>query len=101
VSPHSLDFGEVKAGKKSAPQTVTLTNSGGTLTISGIKFGGQNPGSFRQTNTCGNSVAPISSCTISVVFLPQGDGGQSATLKIEDSDPTSPQIIGLAGTGIH
>jgi hypothetical protein len=99
VSPVSLAFYGVKVGTRSAPQTVTLTNSGGTLAIDGIFFVGQNPKSFKQTNTCGNSVPANSSCTISVVFAPHSSGVQLATLKINDSDPTSPQAVNLAGKG--
>jgi hypothetical protein len=100
VSPVSLAFRGVKVGKKSAPQTITLTNSGGALAINGILFVGHNPRSYRQTNTCGSSIPANSSCTISVVFVPQNTGVQLATLEINDSDPTSPQSVDVSGMGL-
>jgi hypothetical protein len=99
LSPKSLGFGVVKVGSKSPPQTVTLTNNGGTLTISNISFGGVNPGSFRQTNTCGASLPANGSCIISVVFVPPSQGGKFAKLQVYDSDPTSPQTAALSGMG--
>jgi hypothetical protein len=101
VSPKSLDFGIVQVNTKSASQAVTLTNSGGILTVNNISFGGKNPHPYKQTNNCGASVPPNGSCTISVIFAPHSPGTQMATLKIEDSDPTSPQIVKLTGIGAN
>jgi hypothetical protein len=101
LSPKYLGFGGVKVGLKSAPKIVTLTNSGGTLTIHAITLGGQNAASFTQTNNCGNSVAAHSSCTINVVFTPHSSGAKIAKLQIGDSDPTSPQMVSLTGTGTN
>jgi hypothetical protein len=101
VSPKTRYFGDVDVGKKSTPLTVTLTNNGATLAVSRIALGGLNPSSFRQTNTCSNSVPANGSCTISVIFAPQSTGTLRSTLKIEDSDPTSPQEVNVNGTGIN
>ena len=98
-SPQFLAFGVVEIDTQTAPLTVTLTNSGGPLAMGGITFTGANPGDFSQTNNCGTSLPPNSSCTINVVFDPQGLGGRSATMQIADSDPTSPQTVNLGGTG--
>jgi hypothetical protein len=101
ISPKFLGFGQVEVDTKSAPQTVTLTNSGGILAINGIFLSGKDARQFKQTNTCGSSVPANGSCTIRVLFIPHLAGGKTATLNIEDSDPTSPQTVSLAGIGTN
>ena len=99
-SPTSLSFSAQTVGTTSAAQTVTLTNVGpATLTISSISFTGTSSADFTQTNTCGTSLASGSSCTISVRFAPRARGTRSATLRITDSDPTSPELVTLSGSG--
>jgi hypothetical protein len=53
-------------------------------------------GDFSQTNTCGTSVAAGGSCTISVIFAPQGSGPWTGTLTIVDAAGT--QTVALTGT---
>jgi len=91
-----LNFHKQKAGTTSAPQTVTLTNTGKTaLTISSMKAGGQ----FGMTSTCGTSVAAGANCAISVTFSPKTQGAKSGTVSIKDSASSKPQVIELSGTG--
>jgi hypothetical protein len=91
-----LNFKKQKHGTTSAPQTVTLTNTGKTeLTISAMKAAGQ----FAMTSTCGLSVAAGANCTISVTFSPKTQGAKSGTLSILDSASSRPQVIELSGTG--
>jgi hypothetical protein len=100
VSPTSLTYTTQTVGTTSAAKTVTVTNSGTTaLTGVGISFTGTNATDFAQTNTCGTSLAAARSCTISVSFRPLGTGIRSATLRIADSDPTSPQQVSVIGAG--
>jgi len=96
LSPTSLTFGVVPVGSVGTPQTVTLTNTGNaTLTITSITVSGD----FVQTTTCGGSVAPGASCTISVNFKPRGIGTRSGAISITDDAPGSPQSVPLTGTG--
>jgi hypothetical protein len=100
VSPASLAFGNQRINTNSTAQTVTVTNAGATaLTSVAITFTGTNLGDFSQTNNCGTSVAAGASCTINVTFRPTGLGSRSASLRIADSDATSPQLVTLTGTG--
>ena len=100
LSPTSLTFGTQKAGTPSGQKAVTLTNNLTTaLTMSGITFGGANPGDFTETDNCGVSVAAKSSCTIRVTFTPGGTGTRAGTLQVADSANNSPQTIPLTGTG--
>ena len=102
LNPTSVKFGQQTVGTSSQPKNVTLTNNSGTLTlhISSMTFSGSNAGDFTQTNTCGGSVAPKASCTISVIFTPGATGARSATMNVNDDGGGSPQTVKLAGTGI-
>jgi FG-GAP-like repeat/Cep192 domain 4/HYDIN/CFA65/VesB-like, Ig-like domain/FG-GAP repeat/Protein of unknown function (DUF1573) len=101
VSPTSLSFGTVKVGTTSPPQTVTVTNTAknASLTFNGINVVGLDAPDFKQTNTCGASIAAGASCTVSVTFTPSKTGSRSATLSIGDSGGGSPQKAALQGTG--
>jgi hypothetical protein len=97
LSATSLTFPAQTVSSQSAPQTITLTNTGnGALTPLKVS----RTGDFAQTNTCGNSVAVGASCTISVTFSPVGAGTQSGTITLTDNAADSPQTIQLSGTGI-
>ncbi|HEV3307538.1 MAG TPA: FG-GAP-like repeat-containing protein [Candidatus Sulfotelmatobacter sp.] len=91
-----LTFKKQAVGTTSAPQTVTLTNTGKTeLKISSMKSTGQ----FGMSSTCGASVATGANCTISVTFSPKTQGAKSGTVTINDSASSKPQVIELSGTG--
>jgi hypothetical protein len=91
-----LNFKKQEHGTTSAPQTVTLTNTGKTeLKISSMKASAQ----FGVTSTCGSSVAAGANCAISVTFSPKTQGAKSGTVTINDSASSKPQVIELAGTG--
>jgi hypothetical protein len=78
------------------PQTATLTNFGTeTLSITSITIGGTG---FSQTHTCGTSLGPGESCTITVSFQ-SGYGTFTGALHVYDNAPGSPQSVAL--TGIH
>jgi hypothetical protein len=98
LNPTTLSFGNQAVGTTSAAQVVTLSNTGiGPLSISSIGIGGMNPGSFAQTNTCGNTLAVNGSCPISVTFKPTSTGSKSAVLQVHDAAGT--QTTSLSGTG--
>jgi len=98
--PTSLAFGN-EAGPKSAPQTVTVTNSG-TAAIYGISvtIDGTDPAKFAETTTCGTSLAVGASCTVSVTFMPTSAATYAACLTIHSDAPAAPEKILLSGTGL-
>jgi hypothetical protein len=97
LSPSSLSFGSQAVGTTSAPQPVTLTNTGtGTLNVANIAT----TGDFAQTNNCGTSMTPGASCTINVSFIPTASGTRTGTLSVTDNADASPQTVSLTGTGI-
>jgi len=102
LSPISLGFGSQNLGTTSAPQNVTLTNTGNfstTLKISSVGITGANSTEFAQTNNCGQSLPPGGSCTVMVTFTPTAFGSASASLNITDNVTGSPQTVALTGSG--
>jgi ASPM-SPD-2-Hydin domain-containing protein len=96
LSRTGLSFGRQMSFTTSDSQAVTLTSLGNTaLAISSITC----TGDFTQTNTCGTSVAPGTSCTISVTFTPTAGGMRTGTIRISDNALGSPQQVSLSGTG--
>ncbi len=102
VAPSSLSFGNQPAAVASAPKTVTLTNSSGTvLAISSIAVSGIHASNFYQVNNCGSSLAANSSCTVTVEVVPSEAGVRTASLVVTDNAPGSPQRVPLSATGMH
>ena len=96
LSPTSLTFPGQTVSTTSAPQTLTLSNTGsGALTPLMIGVSGD----FGQTNNCGGSVASGSNCTINVTFTPTASGARGGTLTVTDNAANSPQTVALSGTG--
>jgi len=89
------NFGTVVYGAKST-KVVTLSNtSTSPLTISGVRTAGP----FSQTNSCGSTLAAKSSCQVTVQFAPATSGLLAGSLIVSSSDPASPTITYLRGTG--
>ena len=100
LSATSLTFPATTVNTVSAPQSVTLTNVGSTtLTITSISLGGTDPSDYSETNTCGNSVKALGSCTLTMKFQPKAKGIRTASVLINDNGGASPQQISLTGTG--
>lgn len=98
-SPTSLNFGYVTDGQSSAPQNVTLTNTGNaTLSITSISITGANPQDFSETNNCGTQLIAGAQCTIALIFKPTRNGLRTANLTVADSAADSPQSVPLSGT---
>ncbi len=98
VNPTSLTFAAQLINTTSAAKTVTLSNTGaGVLTNLVFTLSSAD---FKQTaTTCGASVAPGGSCTISIAFSPTVAGTINQTLKIASNDPVNPTLtVNLTGT---
>jgi len=94
----SLAFG-VDLLKTAEPKTVTLNNSGASVTPSKI-FLTETTDFSITGGTCaaGTAVATGKSCTIIVTFNPQTIGGKKGTLAILSNDPASPLLAQATGT---
>ncbi len=78
---------------------VTLSNQG-NKTVEGIeiRFSGNNPREFTQSNNCGEELKGKSSCVISVIFAPRTPGAKSATMEIHTTGGS--KYVYLTGAGV-
>jgi hypothetical protein len=97
----SVDFPIQLLQIGSTAQQVTLTNIGTQpINVSGIAISGTNASEFTETDTCGSSLVPGTTCSVSITFTPTQLGPRTATLAITDSAVGSPQSIALNGIGV-
>jgi len=96
----SLNFGTSPVGTATGAQSVTITNTG-TAALTGLfaALNGADPHDFTATSTCGLSVAPAASCTVSIVFQPIAAGVRTATLEVLGQGTGAAQTVTLTGTG--
>lgn len=97
LSPTSLAFNTQAVGTASAAQAITVTNTGTVqLAISQIAT----TGDFNEADTCTTAaIAPNSTCTIQVRFLPTATGSRTGTLTIYGNVSGGQTTASLAGTG--
>jgi Right handed beta helix region len=99
-SVNSLVFPGQLIGTSSAPQQVTLSNTGTTC----FQFSAtQITGDFSETNSCAAAGLPGgSSCSYSVTFTPITGGTRAGALTVTGSDgvTTSSPSVALSGTGL-
>lgn len=101
VGPASVNFSNQNLGSTSAPQSVTITNSGvAALSIYSVVLTGVNAGDFSMSSNCGATLAVAASCAVNVTFSPSGGGARSASLTFTDSANTPTQTVTLSGTGV-
>jgi Abnormal spindle-like microcephaly-assoc'd, ASPM-SPD-2-Hydin len=100
VSPTSLTFAPTTVAVASAPQTVTVRNTGNAdLHVSSATTTGRNTGDFVATRSSGcATVVPGGTCTITVVLRPTSPGAKTATLAIA-SDAATVANVALDGQG--
>lgn len=101
LSSLALSFGTVAVGGSSAtPQKLTLTNLGASpLSLTGFAYSNAQFSQNAAGTTCGGSLAGGASCVLASVFSPLSNGFQSGNLTISSSDPGSPTVVNLSGTG--
>ena len=98
VAPSSLSFGSVVNGIP-ANLTLTLANTG-TAPITGLVL--TTAGDYSVSIPCpSTTLAPGASCTVQVTFTPSAVGSRPGSLTVASSDPSSPLIVPLTGTGIQ
>ena len=98
ASPTSVSFASQAVGSTSAPQTVTISNTGTVAaSVSSITAGSP----FGETNTCGSSITAGGSCTASVTFTPTAAGAASASLTVASNATDASLAVALSGTGTN
>jgi hypothetical protein len=98
ISPASINFGNQNVNTTSAPQNVTITNTGDfSFYINGWGYGGP----FAVVNNCPFTINPGASCTFSITFAPTSYGTYTGTsFTFSGSFPGSPASVSLSGTGV-
>jgi len=97
LSSGSLTFAGQNVGTTGPAQTLTLTSCGtAPLLITSITASGD----FAQSNNCGSSLAPGTSCAIQITFTPAIPGSRTGSLNISDNAAGSPQSVNLSGAGL-
>ena len=100
ITPAALAFGSVAVGVP-ASLSVALLNTG-SAPVTGITatVSGANISDFVISANCGNTaLAAGQGCQIAVTFTPSAVGARRATLTIASSDPSSPAVVVLTGSG--
>ena len=103
LTPASASFGNVAIMEPSSPKSFTLKNNQlAVLNISSIAFTGTNAADFFQTNTCGSSIMPKTSCAITAILTPSLLGAESATLTVKSDAPAGYGTVtsSLSGAGV-
>jgi len=99
-SPPSLNFGGQLIGTTSAPQILTVTNTGDIGLSMGGNFLVHAPFTLVNPPGCSTGLAPGASCQVYLAFQPTVPGPVNGVLQVFDSASDSPQTINLSGTGL-
>lgn len=97
ISPPSIVFAARQVGTSGSGTTVTVSNTGtGTLIISGVTV---SSGDFGIFSGCGASIAPGTSCFITLTFAPKTAGIITGNLTVSSNASPASYQIALSGTG--
>jgi hypothetical protein len=100
LTPPSLTFDSQDVGTRSAPQTITVANTGdSSLFINSAAVPNTLDFGVAGDGCSGLTLPPGGSCDMSIVFTPTQPGTRTAALKVTDNAPNSPQTAPLTGTG--
>lgn len=104
TSGSTIAFGSQAVGSPSAPQTVTINNSGASpLTLNSASVTGSNYAI--SGGTCGTTFPVIvnagANCTLQITFTPVSAGSKISTLSVssDSGGQTTTNTISLTGTG--
>jgi outer membrane protein assembly factor BamB len=105
ITPRSLDFGTVRAGRFRGPRNIIVRNPKGnrkkpglTVVIQGERLNGPFI-PFSVTNGCSPSLPAGAECKIGVTFAPDQTESVRSTLMIFDNALKEPQLVNLRGKG--
>jgi len=101
LSQTYLTFRTLLVGMTSMPQFVRLTNHSSTVPAKITSISASPDFSLVPTTApcaVGNTLAPLTSCTLAVVWTPADSGARSGQITIADTDSGSPHIIDLQAT---
>lgn len=94
-----LDFGAQPVGSPTAPLQITLYNDPADPNTATVNFTGNiMKGDYTETDDCGFSLAPGSSCVLNIIFKPKVTGFDPGSLTITFNGGLT-QFINFRGTG--
>lgn len=97
----TVSMGNAVVGGRVPSRTLVIQNLG-TGSLDGFKavLRGKQRRDFIVRNLPSDPLAPAANAKIKVLFKPKNAGVRKAKLEIQSSDPKSPFVIGLKGTGV-
>ncbi|MDW5265756.1 MULTISPECIES: choice-of-anchor D domain-containing protein [Acidobacteriaceae] len=97
LDPISLTYNDQAVATASAPQTITVTNSGNApLTVSSVTI----TGDFNETDNCAATTIAVGlTCTVQVRFLPSTPGSRTGLLTVYGNVSGGQATATLSGTG--
>jgi len=96
VSPVAIDFGTRTVSTTSAPQSVTITNTGDlTLDVTSVSVSGD----FASDAAASYSIASGNFASFNVTFTPTADGARAGQIDITSNDPGGVATVLLSGQG--
>jgi phospholipase C len=98
ASTTEAHYGNVVVGQSN---TLAITLSNYAQTAMTIENVATSSNFSRAGGTCGKTLQPGKVCTVKVSFTPQAVGPVSGTVTFTDTDPSSPQVVTLLGTGTY
>ena len=95
-----FQFPATGVGLSVSSSVVTLTNNRSLpLTITN-KVASGDFALLTEGDTCGDTLAANSACTLQIAFTPTVSGTRTGTLTVTDSSVSSPHVMQLSGTGV-
>ena len=89
LSLTSIAFAPTAIGSTSTVEDATLTNTGNSsAALSAIQIGGAGSADFAEINTCPAILTASESCTIRITFSPQNNVTPTATLTVNEGQPS-------------
>jgi hypothetical protein len=105
IAPSALSFTAAFVGFPQALKTITVSNaSAGTVGLTSTAITGINAADFAiipqgTASDCGVSLAPASTCTVSVAFTPSAVGARAAYFILNNTSANPVLAVSLAGQG--
>ena len=97
-----INFPNTLVGGTSGPDSITIKNTGSNAITMGTISLTETTDFSIASNNCPASGKPLNggaSCQVGIDFTPKSTGFKQGSLVINDSDPSSPQLAGMSGTG--
>jgi hypothetical protein len=96
LNPTSISFPPEVVNVTSAPQTITVGNTGSApLTVSNVTVNGD----YAMQNGCASSIAPNVTCMLTVTSTPTSFGSSTGQINISSNATLTPVVVPLSGTG--